>query len=130
MPGRWVRRDRRGPGRRGRAAGKGRGESIGEVDLSHLRVEKTGGHDVALTPEGAAELKGFGDGVGGAKDDEKSPLSELIDKFNAKFGTDFTETDLLPFSTSPTRTRRSALPPSSTTRRTSASSTTRSSRRT
>lgn len=34
--------------------------------------------------------------MGGAKDDDKSLLSELIDKFNAKFGTDFTETDLLP----------------------------------
>ncbi|MCQ9131574.1 type I restriction endonuclease subunit R [Streptomyces hilarionis] len=72
------------------------GVDIGEVDLSHLRVAKTGEHDVSLNPEGAAELKGFGDGTGGAKDAEKSLLSELIDKFNAKFGTDFTEQDLLP----------------------------------
>ncbi|MFE0250957.1 type I restriction endonuclease subunit R [Streptomyces sp. NPDC059010] len=72
------------------------GVDIGEVDLSHLRVAKTGEHDVSLSPEGPAELKGFGDGVGGAKEAEKSLLSELIDKFNAKFGTEFTEEDVLP----------------------------------
>ncbi|MFH9684848.1 type I restriction endonuclease subunit R [Streptomyces sp. NPDC017413] len=70
------------------------GVDIGEIDLSHLRVEKTGEHDVSLAPEGAAELKGFGDGTGGAAEVEKSLLSELIDKFNAKFGTDFTEEDV------------------------------------
>ncbi|MFI8444354.1 type I restriction endonuclease subunit R [Streptomyces rochei] len=72
------------------------GIDIGEVDLSHLRVEKTGEHDVSLNPEGPAELKGFGDGVGGGTDAEKSFLSELIEKFNAKFGTEFTEEDVLP----------------------------------
>ncbi|MFF7837474.1 type I restriction endonuclease subunit R [Streptomyces ossamyceticus] len=72
------------------------GVDIGEVDLSHLRVAKTGEHDVSLSPEGPAELKGFGDGAGGGKETEKSLLSELIDKFNAKFGTDFTEEDVLP----------------------------------
>ncbi|MFF0703636.1 type I restriction endonuclease subunit R [Streptomyces tendae] len=72
------------------------GVDIGEVDLSHLRVDKTGEHDVSLNPEGAAELKGFGDGVGGATDAEKSLLSALIEKFNAKFGTEFTEEDVLP----------------------------------
>ncbi|KKD09756.1 type I restriction endonuclease subunit R [Streptomyces sp. WM6386] len=72
------------------------GVDIGEVDLSHLRVAKTGEHDVSLNPEGPAELKGFGDGVGGAKDAERSLLSELIDKFNAKFGTEFAEEDVLP----------------------------------
>ncbi|MEV7110496.1 type I restriction endonuclease subunit R [Streptomyces anulatus] len=70
------------------------GVDIGEIDLSHLRVEKTGEHDVSLAPEGAAELKGFGDGTGGAAEAEKSLLSELIDKFNAKFGTNFTEEDV------------------------------------
>ncbi|MFF1357385.1 type I restriction endonuclease subunit R [Streptomyces sp. NPDC058297] len=72
------------------------GVDIGEIDLSHLRVEKTGEHDVSLNPEGPAELKGFGDGTGGAKDAEKSLLSELIDKFNSKFGTEFTDEDVLP----------------------------------
>ncbi|MEV0317871.1 type I restriction endonuclease subunit R [Streptomyces sp. NPDC050658] len=72
------------------------GVDIGDVDLSHLRVEKTGEYDVSLNPEGPAELKGFGDGTGGVKEAEKSLLSELIDKFNAKFGTEFTEEDVLP----------------------------------
>ncbi|MCQ4084355.1 type I restriction endonuclease [Streptomyces sp. RB6PN25] len=72
------------------------GVDIGEVDLSHLRVEKTGEYDISLSPEGPAELKGFGDGVGAAKEAEKSLLSELIEKFNARFGTEFTEEDILP----------------------------------
>lgn len=69
---------------------------LGEVDLSHLRVEKTGEHDLRLDPEGSTVMRGFGDGVGSAKEPEKSPLSELIEKFNARHGTDFTEQDLLP----------------------------------
>ncbi|TMR09927.1 type I restriction endonuclease subunit R [Nonomuraea turkmeniaca] len=68
---------------------------IGEVDLTHLRVEKTGEYDLSLTSEGPAVLKGFGDGTAGAKEPEKTPLSELIDKFNERFGTEFTEQDLI-----------------------------------
>ncbi|MEV3921128.1 type I restriction endonuclease subunit R [Actinomadura coerulea] len=71
------------------------GVDVGEVDLSHMRVEKTGEHDLSLAPEGATVVKGFGDGVGGAQEPEKSPLTELIEKFNAKFGTDFTEEDII-----------------------------------
>ncbi|MET8948576.1 type I restriction endonuclease [Streptomyces sp. NPDC004542] len=75
------------------------GVDIGDVDLSHLRIQKTGEHDLSLTAEGAAELRGFGEGTGGAKEQEKSLLSELIEKFNDKFGTDFTEQDVItPFS--------------------------------
>jgi type I restriction enzyme R subunit len=75
------------------------GVDIGDVDLSHLRIQKTGQHDLALTAEGAAELRGFGEGGGGAKEQEKSLLSELIEKFNDKFGTDFTDQDVItPFS--------------------------------
>ncbi|MFE1325811.1 type I restriction endonuclease subunit R [Streptomyces sp. NPDC058741] len=71
------------------------GVDIGEVDLSHLRVEKTGEYDVSLTPEGPATMPGFGDGSGGAKEAEKSLLSELIEKFNERFGTEFTEQDVI-----------------------------------
>ena len=71
------------------------GVDIGEVDLSHLRVERTGEHDLGLNPEGNAEIPGYGDGSGGAKEPEKSPLSELVEKFNDKFGTEFTEQDVL-----------------------------------
>ncbi|MEU0949112.1 type I restriction endonuclease [Streptomyces canus] len=71
------------------------GVDIGEVDLSHLRVEKTGEYDVSLTPEGPATMPGFGDGSGGATEAEKSLLSELIEKFNERFGTEFTEQDVI-----------------------------------
>ena len=71
------------------------GVDIGEVDLSHLRVEKTGEHDVSLDPEGPAEMTGFGNGTGGAKDPEKSLLSELIARFNERFGTSFTDEDVV-----------------------------------
>jgi type I restriction enzyme, R subunit len=59
------------------------------------RIQKTGEHDLALTAEGTAELRGFGEGAGGAKEQEKSLLSELIEKFNDKFGTDFTDQDVI-----------------------------------
>lgn len=68
---------------------------IGEIDLTHLRVEKTGEHDLSLTAEGPAELKGFGDGAPAAKEQDKSPLSELVEKFNQRFGTDFSDKDLI-----------------------------------
>ena len=71
------------------------GVDIGEIDLSHLRVEKTGEHDLGLTAEGPTMMPGFGDGTGGAKEPEKSLLSELIERFNEKFGTDFTEQDVI-----------------------------------
>src|SRR5262249_42157587 len=71
------------------------GVDIGEVDLSHLRVEKTGEHDVSLTAEGTTVMAGFGDGSGSAKEPQKSLLSELIEKFNHRFGTNFTERDLV-----------------------------------
>ncbi|WP_435176073.1 type I restriction endonuclease subunit R [Actinacidiphila sp. bgisy145] len=71
------------------------GVDIGEIDLSHMRVERTGEYDVSLTAEGPTMMAGFGDGTGGAQDAEKSLLSELIDKFNERFGTDFTEQDVI-----------------------------------
>ncbi|MFY1668815.1 type I restriction endonuclease subunit R [Plantactinospora sp. WMMB334] len=72
------------------------GVDIGEVDLSHLRVEQTGEHDISLNPEGPAEMPGFGDGAGGAKEPEKSLLSKLIERFNERFGTSFTDEDVVP----------------------------------
>ncbi|MFE2043771.1 type I restriction endonuclease subunit R [Streptomyces sp. NPDC059477] len=71
------------------------GVDVGDLDLSHLRIQKTGQHDLALASEGAAELRGFGEGAGGAKEQEKSLLSELIDKFNDKYGTAFTDQDVI-----------------------------------
>ncbi|MCZ2525378.1 type I restriction endonuclease subunit R [Streptomyces sp. HB2AG] len=71
------------------------GVDIGEVDLSHLRVEQTGEHDLSLAPEGPTMMPGFGDGTGGVQEPERSLLSELIERFNEKFGTDFTEQDVI-----------------------------------
>ncbi|MFE3198501.1 type I restriction endonuclease subunit R [Embleya sp. NPDC059237] len=71
------------------------GVDIGEVDLSHMRVEQTGEYDLRLSPEGAALIPGFGDGSAGTKESEKSLLSELIERFNEKFGTEFTELDVI-----------------------------------
>ncbi|GAA2009862.1 DEAD/DEAH box helicase family protein [Nocardiopsis rhodophaea] len=71
------------------------GVDVGDIDLSHMRVEKTGEHNLSLSPEGAEALPGFGDGSGGAKEAEKSLLSELIERFNEKYGTDFTDQDVL-----------------------------------
>ncbi len=67
----------------------------GEVQLTHLRIEKTG--------EGAIELEGGGTvtsptEVGtGRSEDEEVPLSQLIDVLNERFGTNFTPADQLFF---------------------------------
>ncbi|CAM00206.1 type I restriction enzyme R subunit [Saccharopolyspora erythraea NRRL 2338] len=74
--------------------GNNGGVDIGEVDLSHLRVEKTGEHDLGLAPDGTAELRGFGDGSGTSKNHDKSLLSELIERFNDRHATTFTEDDV------------------------------------
>ncbi|WP_067653343.1 type I restriction endonuclease subunit R [Nocardia harenae] len=74
------------------------GIDIGEIDLSHLRLEQTGEHDLGLAPEGAQELRGFGDGAGPAAEPEKSLLSALVERFNERYGTEFSEEHLaLPF---------------------------------
>lgn len=72
------------------------GVDIGEIDLSHLRVERTGEHNLSLDPTGTTVLPGFGEGVGAPREPEKSLLSALIDKFNERFGTEFTEGDVAP----------------------------------
>jgi type I restriction enzyme R subunit len=72
------------------------GVDIGEIDLSHLRVEKTGEHDLRLSAEGPALTGGFADGAGGPAEAHKSLLSELIEKFNQRHGTTFTKQDVLP----------------------------------
>ncbi len=67
---------------------------IGEVQLTHLRVSKTGVHDASLTPDGEQMLPGFvGGGVGSQHDPEKVALSELIDVFNDRFGIGLGEAD-------------------------------------
>jgi type I restriction enzyme R subunit len=69
---------------------------IGDVDLTHLRVSKTGEHDMALEPEGAQLLQGFdASGAGAAKDPDKVLLSEIIEEFNQRYGLGLSEADRL-----------------------------------
>ncbi|MEU8377387.1 type I restriction endonuclease [Micromonospora sp. NPDC048894] len=67
---------------------------IGEVQLTHLRVSKTGEHDASLSPEGEQMLPGFlGGAVGTQNDPDRVALSELIDAFNDRFGIGLGEAD-------------------------------------
>jgi type I restriction enzyme R subunit len=69
---------------------------IGQIDLTHMRVSKTGEHDVGLEPEGEQELAGFDEGGAGAgKDPRTAMLSELIEEFNDRYGLGLSEADKL-----------------------------------
>ncbi|GAA5038674.1 type I restriction endonuclease subunit R [Actinopolymorpha pittospori] len=69
---------------------------LGKVDLTHLRISKTGEHDVSLDPEGEQMLPGFtGGGAGKQHEPEKKSLSELIEDLNQRFGTNLNEHDSL-----------------------------------
>jgi type I restriction enzyme R subunit len=71
---------------------------IGEIDLTHLRVSKTGEHNMSLDPEGAQTLAGLADKSGGVgKDPEKMLLSELIDEFNERYGAGMSAADKVQF---------------------------------
>src|SRR5690606_6589804 len=59
----------------------------------HLRVEKTGEHDLGQEPGGPPRTQGVGDGAGGAQDPDESLLSGLLERHNNRHGTDFTEKD-------------------------------------
>ena len=72
------------------------GVDLGQVDLTHLRITKTGEHDVSLSPEGEQVLPGFtGDGAGRGSDPDQVPLSELIAGLNEKFGINLSDDDLV-----------------------------------
>ena len=63
-----------------------------DVVLTHLRTELIGEHDLSLI-EGGGLVPGFtGDGVGG-QEPQVAKLSEIIDRLNDRFGTEFTEAD-------------------------------------
>ncbi|MFC5262512.1 type I restriction endonuclease subunit R [Kribbella qitaiheensis] len=69
---------------------------IGEIDLTHLRVSKTGDHDVSLEPEGEQVLPGFDEGGGGiVKDPRTALLADLINDFNERYGLGLSEADKL-----------------------------------
>ncbi|WP_447004075.1 type I restriction endonuclease subunit R [Saccharothrix isguenensis] len=72
------------------------GIDLGQVDLTHLRIGKTGEHDLALDPEGRQVLRGFdGDGAGGQHERPVASLAELIAELNERFGSNLGEHDIV-----------------------------------
>jgi type I restriction enzyme R subunit len=65
-----------------------------QVEMTHLRVKKTGEHDISLE-RGGTVLQAFGPGGPGAYEDLMEPLSELIERLNERFGIDLSEADRL-----------------------------------
>jgi type I restriction enzyme R subunit len=71
----------------------GAGVDIGQTTLSHLRIDKTGKHDLALQPSGAHLIPGFSPDGGAAREVEEKPLSEVIEELNERFGLDLSSSD-------------------------------------
>jgi hypothetical protein len=65
-----------------------------QVQMTHLRVKRTGEHDLSLE-KGAGVLHAFGDGDPGGYADLLAPLSQLIDKLNDLFGSHLSDADRL-----------------------------------
>ena len=67
---------------------------VGQVDLTHLRIVKTGEGDVGLEPEGAQMLPGFAPDAGrAARDAEEVPLAQVIAEVNEQYGLDLGTAD-------------------------------------
>ncbi|MDE0268385.1 MAG: putative DNA binding domain-containing protein [Acidimicrobiaceae bacterium] len=67
-----------------------------EVELTHLRHELTFEDSIEL-PDGEGEVTTIYSGAGPTVDPERQRLSEIIDRINDRFGTDWTEQDRLVF---------------------------------
>jgi type I restriction enzyme R subunit len=84
----------------GRRIGPAKGTSLdigADVELTHLRIELTGTHDLSLS-DGAAMLPGFGgEGLGPQDEPPKAKLSEIIDLLNERFGLNLGKPDQLYF---------------------------------
>lgn len=69
-----------------------------EVELTHLRTEFTGLHDLSLSKGEEVTLPGFtGEGTGPLESPKKAKLSEIIDSLNSKFGLGLGQADQLYF---------------------------------
>ncbi|MER7132095.1 type I restriction endonuclease subunit R [Streptosporangium saharense] len=68
---------------------------VGEIDLTHLRISKTGEHDISLSPTqtGEVTLPAPSGAGGGAADAETTSLRALIASVNDKYGLGLSETD-------------------------------------
>jgi type I restriction enzyme R subunit len=65
-----------------------------QVQMTHLRLSKTGEHDLSLE-KGGGVLRAFGEGGPGGYEELMAPLSELIERLNERFGADLSEGDRL-----------------------------------
>ncbi|HEY9473422.1 MAG TPA: DEAD/DEAH box helicase family protein, partial [Mycobacteriales bacterium] len=69
---------------------------LGEIDLTHLRVARTGDHDIRLEPDGAQMLPGFDRSAAGlVPDPARALLSEIIAAFNERYGLGLSDADRL-----------------------------------
>ncbi|GGV15741.1 type I restriction endonuclease subunit R [Actinomadura cremea] len=67
---------------------------VGEVEPSHLRMEKTGEHDLRLEPDGDQEVSAlFGGPTGPSDDPDELPLKELIERINEEYGANLSTAD-------------------------------------
>lgn len=66
-----------------------------DVALEYYRNQKVFEGSIELEKTGGVELDPQKHGTGGAPEDEKVRLSSILEKLNERFGTQFTETDLL-----------------------------------
>ncbi|REE95974.1 type I restriction endonuclease subunit R [Thermomonospora umbrina] len=67
---------------------------IGEVEPSHLRVERTGEHDLSLESVGDQEIAGLFEGVGGGAGlRDELTLAELIEQVNDEYGANLSSAD-------------------------------------
>ncbi|MFN2544604.1 MAG: RNA-binding domain-containing protein [Actinomycetota bacterium] len=65
-----------------------------QVQMTHLKVKKTGEHDLSLDVGGGV-LHVFGEGGPGGHEELMASLSELIQRLNERFGADLSEADRL-----------------------------------
>lgn len=61
--------------------------------LEYYKLQKTSDGKIALEEGEGGTLEPIGEEGGSGRDKEKSPLSEILEKFNKKFATQFTEQD-------------------------------------
>jgi len=66
-----------------------------DVALEYYRNQKVFEGSIELEKTGGVELDPQRHGAGGAVEDEKTRLSSVLEKLNERFGTEFTEEDLL-----------------------------------
>ncbi|MGG2093976.1 type I restriction endonuclease [Bacillus sp. S13(2024)] len=66
-----------------------------DVALQYYRNQKIFEGSIELEVTGGQELKPTSYGAGGPREDEKVRLSSIIDKLNERFGTEFTDVDML-----------------------------------